>query len=252
MTIINEPGRHPHAVRPGVPAFQRSQAHQLSHRRHRLCPAGRHRCTDPLRSPRRYAPQWPGGRRAERHRLRLRRHRVPLRRARRAQTWRDHHRVPRAAGDRVLLRADGDALLPRRHAVGHQVARRRSPQAAADQPHRIDVGGRQHFRRSHRGAAGGASLPRHHDAVGAVRGHDRRHGDDRRRRHGGLCGDGNRPEIPDHGQFHGRAGRPADGQDHHAGNRLSRSQSPGRAIHGRRSSAGRTSSRRLPTAHATA
>lgn len=60
------------------------------------------------------------------------------------------------------------------YATGHSHSRRRAAGSAEDLTHRIAVGHGEHLCWPDRSAAGGASLYRHHDSLGAVCGHVRR------------------------------------------------------------------------------
>jgi hypothetical protein len=84
--------------------------------------------------------------------------------------------------------------------------------------HRIAVGHGEHLRWPDRSAAGGASLYRHHDPLGAVCGHVRRPGLGGGLRAGGLCADGRSAGIPDCRVVYGGAGWPAVCQDYRTGN----------------------------------
>ncbi|VTM49637.1 Nucleoside permease NupC [Klebsiella pneumoniae] len=82
------------------------------------------------------------------------------------------------------------ALLPGHYAAGHSHSRRRAAGSAEDLTYRIAVGHGEHLCWPDRSAAGGASLYRHHDSLGAVCGHVRRPGLGGGLGTGGLCADG--------------------------------------------------------------
>ncbi|MCR6644389.1 MAG: hypothetical protein NVV62_07685 [Terricaulis sp.] len=67
------------------------------------------------------------------------------------------------------------------------------------------------------GAAGGAPVSAACERPAAVCDHDGGHGLRRRQRAGRVRADGDRHQLPAGRQLHGRAGRAADGEDHHAG-----------------------------------
>ena len=97
-------------------------------------------------------------------------------------------------------------------------SRRRAAGSAEDLTYRIAVGHGEHLCWPDRSAAGGASLYRHHDSLGAVCGHVRRPGLGGGLGTGGLCADGRSAGVPYCRVVYGGAGRPAVCQNYRTGN----------------------------------